>query len=371
MSTPLLFQPFHLRGLEVRNRLWVSPMCQYSAISDVGPGEGVPGVWHLQHLGSLSRGGAGLVMVEATAVRADGRITPGCLGLYSDEQEEAFTRLVPAVKAHGGRVGIQLAHAGRKGSVYRELPGFPEASVPIDEGGWQTVAPTSAPFDLLSPPRRLTLPEIHQIVDAFVESSRRAVRAGFDVVEVHAAHGYLLHEFLSPISNDRTDEYGGDETGRARLTREVVRAIRAENPDLPIIVRISASEWIEDGQTPEVSLQLASWLREDGADLIDCSSGGNVPSAPIQVGPAYQVQFAATIRRCGLPVGAVGLINSAEQAETILKLGLADVISLGRPLLANPHLPIMWAHQLRNESAADLVPPQYALAWKHVRTAIP
>ncbi|CAG7606209.1 NADH:flavin oxidoreductase/NADH oxidase [Leucobacter soli] len=359
MANPLLFQPLTLRGLEVRNRLWVSPMCQYSAIASSGADEGVPGDWHVAHLGGLARGGAAVVMVEATAVVPEGRISPRCLGLYSDEQEAAFSRIVPQVQAHGARIGIQLAHAGRKASVHPHLPGYPDAAVPEDEGGWQPVAPTAIPFGDLATPRELELDEIPGVIEAFVEASRRAVRAGFDLIEVHAAHGYLLHEFLSPLSNRRSDGYGGSPENRARLTREIVRALRAEHPDLPIVVRISGDEWVEGGFGREDSAQLVGWLAEDGADLIDCSSGGNVPRAPIPVGPSYQVGIADRVRTAGLPVGAVGLITSAEQAEGILATGQADIISLGRPLLADPHLPISWAHRLRAEDAAALVPPQY------------
>lgn len=359
MADPLLFRPFTLRGLEIRNRIWVSPMCQYSALAERGPGEGVPGDWHVQHLGGLARGGAGLVMVEATAVVPEGRITPGCLGLYTDEQEAAFARIVPIVKAHGARVGIQLAHAGRKAATYLHLPGQPDASVPESEGGWITVAPSAEAFGHLAAPRELRTEELPGVVDAFVEASRRAVRAGFDLIEVHAAHGYLLHEFLSPLSNHRTDAYGGSTENRARLAREIVRALRAEHPDLPIAVRISGDEWVPGGFDVEAAAQLVAWLAEDGADLVDCSSGGNVPDAPIRVGPSYQVWIAERMREAGLPVSAVGLITSAEQAEGILASGQADVVSLGRPLLVDPHLPITWAHRLRAENAAELVPPQY------------
>lgn len=362
MADPLLFRPIVLRGLEVRNRLWVSPMCQYSALAESGPGEGVPGNWHVQHLGGLARGGAGLVMVEVTGVVAEGRISPGCLGLYTDEQEAAFARIVPLVRAHGARVGIQLGHAGRKASTYRALPGQPSGSVPFAEGGWQTVAPSAVAFEGLAAPRELSLAEIAGLVEAFVAASRRAVRAGFDLIEVHAAHGYLLHEFLSPLSNRRSDAYGGTPENRARLVREVVRALRAEHPELPIVVRVSGDEWVEGGFDPESALQLARWLAEDGADLLDCSSGGNVADAPIRIGPSYQVHVAAKLREAGLPVGAVGLITSPEQAEGILVTGQADVVSLARPLLADPHLPIAWAHLLRAEHADALVPPQYARA---------
>ena len=362
MADPLLFQPFTLRGLEVRNRLWVAPMCQYSAVATSGPGEGVAGDWHVQHLGGLARGGAGLVMVEATGVVPEGRISPRCLGLYSDEQEAAFARIVPLAHAHGARIGIQLGHAGRKASTYPALPGQPSGTVPEAEGGWQTVAPSAVPFGTYATPRALTPSEIDGLVGSFTAAARRAVRAGFDLVEIHAAHGYLLHQFLSPLSNRRNDDYGGSPENRARLTREIVRAIRAEFPALPIIVRVSGDEWVDGGFGPGDAAQLAGWLAEDGADLIDCSSGGNIADAPIRVGPSYQVHVAARVREAGLPVTAVGLITEAAQAEGILATGQADVIALARPLLANPHLPIAWAHELRAPGAAELVPPQYARA---------
>jgi 2,4-dienoyl-CoA reductase-like NADH-dependent reductase (Old Yellow Enzyme family) len=361
MANPLLFQSFALRGLEVRNRLWVAPMCQYSALAENGPDQGVPGDWHVQHLGSLGRGGAGLVMVEATAVVPEGRISPGCLGLYTDEQEAAFARILPLVKAHGARVGIQLNHAGRKASTYRALPGQPSGSVPIAEGGWSTVAPSALAFEGLAEPRELAPDEIDGVREAFLAAARRAVRAGFDAVEFHAAHGYLLHEFLSPLSNRRTDDYGGTPENRARLLREIVCELRAEHPSLPILVRISGDEWVEGGFDPDDTAQVAAWLSEDGADLIDCSSGANVP-ADIPIGPSYQVHVSARVREAGLPVGVAGLITSAAQAEGILVTGQADVITLGRPLLADPHLPIAWAHELRAENAASFVPPQYARA---------
>lgn len=362
MPDPILFTPFTVRGLETRNRIWVAPMCQYSAIAASGPGEGVAGDWHVQHLGGLGRGGAGLVMVEATGVVPEGRISPGCLGLYNDEQEAALARIVPQVQAHGARIGIQLGHAGRKASTYRSLPGEPHGSVPPAEGGWQTVAPSAIAFTGLAEPRELSAAEISGVVDAFVASADRAVRAGFDLVEVHAAHGYLLHEFLSPLSNLRDDAYGGSPENRARLVREVVRAIRAAHPALPLAVRLSGDEWVDGGFSPDAAAQLAGWLAEDGADLIDCSSGGNVADAPIPAGPSYQVPVAARVREAGLPVGAVGMILTAEQAESILSTGQADIITLGRPLLANPHLPISWAHRLHAPDAAALIPPQYARA---------
>lgn len=358
MADPLLFQPFKLRELEIRNRLWVAPMCQYSAESQ-GPLIGAPNDWHLQHLGGLARGGAGLVIAEATGVLPEGRISPNCLGLWNDTQQEAFARIVPAVKAHGAKVGIQLAHAGRKASCYLWFPGQATGSVPIEEGGWQTVAPSAVAFEGLADPRALTVEEVREIIAAFVTAAGRAVEAGFDVVEIHAAHGYLLHEFLSPFSNLRDDEYGGDAERRARMLREVVRGIRSEHPELPIIVRMSGDEWVEGGFDVEAAAQVVRWLKEDGADLIDASSAGNVADAKLKVGPSYQVWIADRLREEGLPVGAVGLITSAQQAEGILATGQADVVSLGRPVLANPHLPISWAHELRAEGAEQLVPSQY------------
>lgn len=359
----MLFRPFPLRGIEVRNRLWVAPMCQYQSVAADGPGEGVPSDWHVQHLGGLGRGGAGLVMVEATAVVPEGRITPRCLGLYNDEQEQAFAqRIVPQVHMHGAKIGMQLAHAGRKASTYPLLPGLPIGFVPLDEGGWQTVAPSAVSFPGLPEPHAVTIDEIDEIVEAFVDGARRAVRAGFDVVEVHAAHGYLLHEFLSPLSNHREDEYGGSLENRARFVRRVVQGIRAAAPELPLLVRISGDEWVAGGFDIEESTQLARWLADDGADLIDCSTGGNVADAPIRVGPSYQVHVAKGVREAGLPVGAVGLITEATEAEAILVTGLADVISVGRPLLANPHLPLAWAERLRAKNISDFVPGPYCLA---------
>ncbi len=361
MADPLLFKPFTLRSLEIRNRLWVAPMCQYSAAAD-GPLIGAATDWHLQHLGGLGRGGAGLVVVEATAVAPEGRISPNCLGLWNDAQESAFARIVPAVKAHGARIGVQLAHAGRKASTHPSLPGSANGSVPLGEGGWPTVAPSALPFIGLADPRALSADEVRDVVAAFLAAADRAVRAGFDAVEVHAAHGYLLHEFLSPLSNLRDDEYGGTAENRARALREIVRGIRAAHPELPIIVRVSGSEWVDGGFDVEACAQLAGWLKEDGADMIDASSAGNTPDARIPAGPSYQVWIAERLRREGLPVGAVGLILSPEQAESILVTGQADVVSLGRPLLANPHLPISWAAKLRAPAAGELVPAQYARA---------
>lgn len=359
MANPHLFRPITLRGLEIRNRLWVAPMCQYSAVSSEGEQAGVPGDWHLQHLGALGRGGAGVVMVEATAVRPEGRISPNCLGLWNETQQQAFARIVPMVQAHGARIGIQLAHAGRKASTYPWFAQQREGSVPEASGGWQTVAPSALAFEGLADPRELSTDEVHEVIAAFIDAADRAVAAGFDLVEVHAAHGYLLHEFLSPLSNVRDDEFGGTPERRAEPLRQIVRGIRAAHPDLPIIVRVSGDEWVEGGFNADQAAQLVGWLAADGADMVDASSAGNVANAPIQVGPGYQVWIAERLRGHGLPIGAVGLITSAEQAEHILATGQADVVSLGRPVLANPHLPLTWAQKLRAPNAAELVPAPY------------
>ena len=357
MADPLLFRPFTLRGLETRNRLWIPPMCQYS----VPERDGVPRDWHLVHIGALARGGAGMVIVEATAVVPEGRISPQDTGLWNDEQAAAFSRIVDIAHSHGAKIAVQLAHAGRKASTHPALPGFPSGSVPAAEGGWQTVAPSPIRFsDVFDAPRELGLDELPGVIEAFVAAAGRAVKAGFDAVEIHAAHGYLLNQFLSPLSNMREDAYGGSIENRARLAREVVRAIRAAHPELPMLVRISATDWVDGGFTVDDAVIVSEWFKEDGADLIDVSSGATSAQARIPVGPSYQVQLAAQVREAGLPVAAVGLITSAAQAEGILVSGQADVVLVGRAALADPHLPIRWARELQAESAAALVPPQYA-----------
>lgn len=363
MPNPRLFQPITLRSLDVRNRLWVAPMCQYSAKAISGPEAGVPGNWHLLHLGALGRGGAGLVMVEATAVTPEGRISPNCLGLWNETQQQAFAEIVPQVQAHGARIGVQLAHAGRKASSYPWFPQYePGTSVPESESGWQTVAPSELPFGKMAHPRKLSVSEVADVIEAFVAAAGRAVAAGFDVVEIHAAHGYLLHEFLSPITNTRDDEFGGSLENRAKPLRAIVQGIRAAHPDLPVLVRISGDEWTPDGFTIDEARRVVTWLAEDGVDFVDASSSGNLPDARIPIGPGYQVWIAEKLRGLGVPIGTVGLITSPEQAENILITGQADVVSLGRPLLANPHLPIVWANALRAPSAAELTPDQYSRA---------
>ncbi len=334
-----LFTPVRLRDTTVRNRVWVSPMCQYSAV------DGVPNDWHLVHLGSFARGGAGLVLTEATAVSPEGRISPADTGIWSDQQRDAWSRIVEFLHGQGATAGIQLAHAGRKASTLPPFEG--RGYVPVEEGGWETVGPSAVGFPGLPAPRELTVPEIDQVVEDFAQAARRALDAGFDVLEIHAAHGYLLHEFLSPLSNQRTDEYGGSFDNRARLLLRVVAAVRSVVPDsVPVLVRISATDWVEGGWTADDSVALARLLREAGVDLIDVSSGGNA-LADIPVGPGYQVAFARRIREeAGVPTGAVGLVTEPKQAEEILAEGAADVVLLARAVLRDPHWALRAAHEL-------------------------
>jgi len=326
----LLFTPLTIRGLTVRNRAWVSPMCQYSAR------EGRPGEWHLVHLGSFAKGGAGLVMVEATGVLPEGRITPACTGIWTDEQAADFERIVAFLHSQGATAGIQLAHAGRKASS--QIPWLGRGTVPPEEGGWQTLAPSALAFDGLAEPLAMTLPQIDAVVAAWAAAAHRARRAGFDVVEIHAAHGYLLHEFLSPLSNIRTDEYGGSLENRARLLLRVAAAVRGAWPDdRPVFARVSATDWVAGGWDIEQTVQVARWLAEAGIDLVDTSSGGLSPAQRIPVGPGYQVPLAARIRaEADVLTSAVGLILTGEQAERVLQDGAADAVMMGRPMLRDP-----------------------------------
>ena len=338
--TPHLFEPLTLRGATFANRIWLAPMCQYSAV------DGVPGDWHLVHLGSLAAGGFGLMLAEATAVVPEGRITPQDVGLWNDVQVDAWRRVTDFVHERGTPIGVQLAHAGRKAATYR--PWSPtQGSVPVEDGGWVPVAPSAVPFPGLATPAALTREQIAAVPTSFAEAATRALRAGFDVVEIHGAHGYLLHQFLSPLSNLRTDEYGGPLAHRARLLLEVVDAVRAVWPDdRPLLARISATDWTDGGLTVEESTLVAAELAAHGVDLVDVSTGGNVP-APIAFGPGYQVPAARTVRAgAGVPVSAVGLITSAEQAEQILADGDADVVMVGRIALRDPRWPLRAAHEL-------------------------
>ena len=341
----LLLSPYSLRGVTARNRIWVAPMCQYSAV------DGMPGDWHLVHLGARAVGGAGVVLTEATAVSPEGRISPQDTGIWNDEQAHAWARVVGFVKAQGALAGVQLAHAGRKGSSIRPWDG--RGAVAPEDGGWAPVGPTADPYPGLATPVALDDEGIAKVRRDFVDATRRALAAGFDLVEVHAAHGYLLHEFLSPLSNTRTDGYGGDLAGRMRLVLEVVEEVRAAWPqDKPLLLRISASDWVEGGWTADDSVALAKEAGARGVDLVDCSSGGNSPEQQIVLGPGYQVPFAAQVRRDGgVPTGAVGLLTDPEQAEQVLAEGSADVVLLARELLRDPHWPLHAAAVLGDDVA--------------------
>ncbi|MGM1017742.1 MAG: NADH:flavin oxidoreductase/NADH oxidase [Actinomycetota bacterium] len=353
----LLFSPLTLRSVTVRNRLWVSPMCMYSAV------DGVPQEWHHTHLAQFASGGAGLVVVEATAVVPEGRISPRDAGIWNATQRDAWAPIVRAIHDRGAAAGIQLAHAGRKASTWwpwAETRG----SVPLDQGGWITAAPSPLAFEGYETPQELDAHGIQRVVDAFADATRRALDAGFDVLEIHAAHGYLLHEFLSPLSNQRRDEYGGSLENRARLLLRVVGAVRASaGPDVPILVRISATDHADGGFTPEEAALVGDWAVEHGTDLIDVSSGGLVAHQRIDVHPGYQVPLAETVRRSGrIPVAAVGLITAGEQAEQVLVDGAADAIFAGREWLRDPHFALRAAHEL---GAEITWPPQYDRArWR-------
>lgn len=351
----LLFSPLRIREVVFRNRIAVSPMCQYSSV------DGRATDWHLVHQGSRAVGGAGLVMTEATAVEAHGRISPQDMGIWSDEQVEPLARIVRFIHEQGAIAGLQIAHAGRKASTRRPWEG--RGPVPLAEGGWlPIVAPSPLPFDEGYPvPEALTAEGIDGLLRAFAGATHRALAAGYRVLEIHAAHGYLLHEFLSPLSNRRDDRYGGSFENRTRLVREVAQAVRAVWPErYPLFVRISATDWVEGGWDPDQSVELARQLRPLGADLIDCSSGGLVPHASIPLAPGYQVPFAERIRKeADILTGAIGLITDPLQAEQILGSGRADLVSMARAFLRDPYWPLHAAQALHGEVSW---PPQYLLA---------
>lgn len=350
-----LFTPLTIRDVRLRNRIAVSPMCQYSCE------DGFATDWHMVHLGSRAVGGAALVMVEATAVEPRGRITYGDHGLWKDEQIDMLARIARFIKGQGAVAGIQLAHAGRKGSC--RVPWEGGACIAMAEGGWQTVAPSAIGFrEADTVPEALSTQDITALTQAFVAAASRALKAGYEVLELHAAHGYLLHEFLSPLANQRTDDYGGSFDNRVRWLLEVAGAVRAVWPErLPLFVRISATDWAEGGWTEEDSVRLSALLREKGVDLIDCSSGGMVPQAHIPTDPGYQVPFAERIRReTGILTGAVGLITEPQQADAIIRSGQADIVLLARALLRDPYWPLHAAQAL----GAEVVPPvQYGRAF--------
>jgi 2,4-dienoyl-CoA reductase-like NADH-dependent reductase (Old Yellow Enzyme family) len=350
-----LFSPLKIRQVELRNRIAVSPMCQYSCE------DGMATDWHFVHLGSRAVGGAGLVIVEATGVEARGRISPSDMGLWKDEQIAPLARIGSFVRSQGSVAGIQLAHAGRKASTHAPWKGG--TFVPESEGGWIPVAPSAIPFRDGDPaPTELSKAEIRVVVAAFAEAAKRALTAGFQLVEIHAAHGYLLHEFLSPLSNTRTDEYGGTLENRMRFALEVAETVRGAWPAaLPLFMRISASDWVSGGWSIDDSVELARRLGPIGVDLVDCSSGGLVPYAKIELGPGYQVPFAARVRReGGILTGAVGMITDPHQADGIIRDGRADVILLAREFLRDPYFPLHAARALGVEPAP---PVQYKRAF--------
>ncbi len=331
-----LFAPFPLRSVTLRNRIGVSPMCMYS--SD----DGVANDWHLVHLGARAAGGAGLVIAEATAVSPEGRITPGCAGLWAEKHIEPLARVTRFIKAQGAVPGIQLAHAGRKASAARPWEGG--AQLADDAGGWPVVGPSALAFGgpLPKVPRALSVADIAGVQADFVAAAQRALAAGYEWLELHAAHGYLAHQFLSPLSNQRTDSFGGSFDNRIRFLVETTRAVRAVWPErLPLTARLSCTDWVEGGWTIEESVELARRLKAEGLDLLDCSSGGGVEQAPIPVGPGYQVPLASRIRReAGLPTAAVGMITAPAQADEIVRNGHADVVLLAREFLRDPNWPL-------------------------------
>ena len=340
----LLFSPINIKNLALKNRIVVSPMCQYSAV------DGVANDWHLVHLGSRAVGGAALIIQEATSVCPEGRISPGDLGLWSDEQVPFLKRINTFIENNGSIPGIQLAHAGRKASF--DAPWKGSKQITVENGGWETVAPSAVAYNEKDEkPVALTAAGIEKVIADFKAATVRCIAAGYQVIEIHAAHGYLFHQFLSPLSNLRTDEYGGSFENRIRLLLEVTAAIKEVWPaENALFIRLSATDWAEGGWSPEESIKLAAILKEKGADLIDCSSGGNVPYQVIPVGPGYQVQFAEAIKKgADILTGAVGLITEAKQAEEILQEGRADLIFMARELLKDAYFPMHAALELNDE----------------------
>jgi len=355
VEVKMLLEPIKLGALALRNRIVVSPMCQYSS-----PG-GVPTDWHLVHLGSRAVGGAGLVFTEATSVSPEGRISPDDTGIWNDAQTEAWSRIVQFIRGQGAAAGIQLAHAGRKAST--DAPWRGGGPLDVAHGGWTPVAPSAVPFDEGYPrPSALDATGTAKVIADFRAAAERARKAGFEVIELHAAHGYLLHQFLSPLSNTRRDEYGGSLENRARLLREVIAAVRDTWPaPMPLWVRLSGTDWAEGGWDIDECVQLARVLRDDGIDVIDVSSGGTVPHPKVSIGPGYQVPFAARIRReAGIATATVGLITDAHQADDILRRGDADLIEMAREFLRDPYFPRRAAQEL---GGSVRVPEQYARAW--------
>lgn len=346
-----LFEPLKLRSLELQHRGWVSPMCQYSCDAEAAPG--VPHDWHLMHLGSFAAGGAALILTEAAAVNHEGMISPRDAGLYNDAQAEAWQRITSFVHRHGAadaKIGVQLAHAGRKASTYWPFSGK-HGSVPESDGGWTTAGPSASAFDGYAEPAMMSEEQITGVISDFAAAAVRAVEAGFDTVEIHGAHGYLLHQFQSPLINTRTDAWGGDEAGRNRLMLAVVDAVRAVIPDsMPLLLRISASDWADGGVDLAASVRLAQEAAQHGVDLVDVSSGGAVAHQQIKAGPGYQTGFSAAIRRdAGVPTGTVGLLTSAGQAEHAIATGQADGVFIARAALRDPHWWLRAAFELGHD----------------------
>jgi 2,4-dienoyl-CoA reductase-like NADH-dependent reductase (Old Yellow Enzyme family) len=355
---PHLFDSFTLKSVTLRNRIGVSPMCMYSSA------DGMATDWHLVHLGARASGGAGLVIAEATAVSPQGRITPGDAGIWSDAHIEPLERINRFIRSQGAVPGIQIAHAGRKASAARPWEGG--AHLKAGAGGWETEAPSAVAFGgaLDTVPRALTVAEIQRVQGQFVAATKRALAAGYVWLELHAAHGYLAHEFLSPLSNQRTDQYGGSFENRIRFLMELTQQVRTVWPEqLPLTVRLSCTDWVEGGWTVDESVELARRLQSEGVDLIDCSSGGSAPNAKIPVRPGYQVEFAARIRReANLATAAVGMITEPTQADEIIRNGEADIVLLARQLLRDPNWPLRAASELGVKPAPP-PPVQYARAW--------
>lgn len=358
MSQPALFTPFTVRNTTMRNRAWVPPMCQYSCLDR----SGVPTDWHLVHYGSFAKGGAGLVIAEATAVAPEGRITPHDTGIWNDAQLEAWKPIAAFVKSQGAVMGIQLQHAGRKASIWPDW-GFDQVgSMPFEEGGWETLGPSATEFADYRAPREMTKEDITRVQADFVSAAQRAIAAGFEVLEIHAAHGYLLHEFLSPASNHRTDEYGGALENRARLLVDIVTDMRvAVGPDVVIFVRLSATDWLTEGWNEMEASTVVSWCQEAGADMFDISSGGNVLGVTIPIGPGYQVPLAHYVKdHSHVPTTAVGLITEAELANSVIEEKRADAVLIGRESLRDPHWVLRAAVELKAE--INYWPEQYRRA---------
>ncbi|PWD49927.1 oxidoreductase [Serinibacter arcticus] len=366
-----LFDPIQLRDLTVPNRVWLSPMCMFACEQR----DGVVGDFHLAHYGGIALGGTGLLVTEATAVSPDGRVSPDDAGLWDDAQVAPWRRVTDLVHAAGATIAVQLAHAGRKGSKHRALLGDDDlhGSVPPDRGGWETLGATGTAFGRYTPPRRAAATDLEEVVHAFVDAAERAVAAGFDAVELHGAHGYLLHETLSPLTSSEDPAWGGDPSpgvdGRERLLLETVRGVRRVIPaGMPLIVRLSVSDVAPGGSTAESTLALVERLAGEGVDLVDCSSGGLLAGIEYDAGPGYQVPGAAVVRRAGLPVGAVGLLDDPHLAQSVLTDGSADVVLLGRALLRDPHWVRHAAHALgRLDDVPE--PARYSRGWREIRRA--